>query len=216
MAVIFGDQEVVIKIFVVDLSAYDGWGASDGDTIDITGAGTTYVHFGTGILGYFQAEEIVAFSAAPSAEEGGNDAPPAGSDPPLPPVYPYPYSTGQVYARENLTANLRMTRGDTFKFTFQVFLNGTEVDITGYTFTMTCRYRVDEAVVFQLSTTTSGITITDPTNGIAQVTVPPSATSTLPLDVLRFPYDIQMTDGSANITTVMRGTLRIDPDCTYS
>jgi len=213
MPLIFGDLEVIIKTFVIDLAAYDGWGPQDGDTIDL--GGSAYVHFGPGILGYFQALEIVAFTTSPSAEEDAAvSGPPVGSDPPLPPSYPYPFSTGQVYARENLTANLRMTRGDTFIFKFQVFLNGVEVDVTGYSFVMTCRYRAPEAVVFTRSSPSTGIALTTPASGICTVTVAPSNTNTLPLEVLRFPYDIQMTDPSGNITTVLRGILRIDPDIT--
>jgi hypothetical protein len=189
-----------------------GWG--NGGIINLPSA--EFASFGPGWLGLYQDSEVIAFpnpviTALPDIEV------PVGSDPPLPPVYPYPVSSGSIYGRENLTANLRMTRGDNFTFVITVRLNGNIVDITGNTFTMTCRWAPSGNVLFTRSTSPGdGITLTDPTRGEATIELVPSNTNSAPLDTNLYDYDIEMVTPASKIYTVLRGKLRIDPDITQA
>lgn len=107
--------------------------------------------------------------------------------------------------------NLEMTRGDTLPFQVIVKNAGNAIDITGYSFRMTARYAIGEAVVFTL-TSPGQISITNAASGIINVTVPPSATSSLAPREYRLAYDIQAYSSAQTIYTVCSGTIVVDPD----
>lgn len=109
--------------------------------------------------------------------------------------------------------NLEMYRGDTYPFRVEVTNAGSPVNLSGCTFTMTGKYDItdtDGNAVFSISSPTY-IIITDATEGILSITIPPSATSSLPPRTVMLYYDIQMIDGT-NVYTISSGFLTIYPD----
>ena len=108
-----------------------------------------------------------------------------------------------------------MHRGDTFQFTLTVTQNNAAFNLTSATIRMTAKWRYDDAdvdAVFTVSTSTSGIVITNAAGGLATVTLVPSKTSSLPANRVDLYYDIQVTDASNNVYTVTDGTLIVLPD----
>lgn len=215
MAIIFGDQLVVVKEQDLDFT-YSTLGISDGTLIDLGGG--KYVQFGPGILGALYTARWVAFISAPSATEETPATLPITADPPFPPVWPYTWNTSLVYGREHLGQNMKMIRGDSYEFRVTITLDGDTVDITGGDFTMTAKWDVadsDANAVFQ-KTVGDGITLTDPTNGVITVKLEPADTNSLPLHTVDLFYDIQYIDTDGDVHTVLNGTLQVQPDVTTS
>lgn len=144
--------------------------------------------------------------------------PPPPIDPPFPPVFPYFFSTDLVYGRDNLNAALTMVRGDTYKFSGRVILNGVPVNLTDCVLRMTAKYKAtdpENQAVFSLSTANPlEILVTSAVNGEFSVTIASNRTSGLPGFTTRLYYDIQLTDATGAIFTVLRGTLTVIPDIT--
>lgn len=118
-----------------------------------------------------------------------------------------------------MSLNLKMVRGDTYKFDAVIILNGVAVNLTGGTIRMTAKWahsELDAAAVFQLSSPSSGIVITSASEGKISVTITSSQTSTLPAKKVELPYDIQYVDSTANVYTVLYGTLTVVPDVTLA
>ena len=140
-------------------------------------------------------------------------------DPPFPDTYPYLFSTDDIYGRDHLSLNLKMVRGDTYKFTATIILNGAPVDLTGGVVTMTAKWALgdsDNNAVFQVSSATSGITVTSPTTGEIAVTIASALTEPLPSRKVELPYDIQFVNTLNEVYTVLYGTLLIVPDATIT
>ena len=155
-------------------------------------------------------------TCGPPATTG--DLPP-DADPPFPPVYPYLFSTNDIYGRDNLSLNLKFVRGDSYSFNAAIILNGQPVDLTGGIVRMTAKWSVsdiDANAVFQLSSATSGITITSATAGEIRVDIPSSATTSLPAKKVELPFDIQFVNSVGKVFTVLYGTLVIVPDVTIT
>lgn len=117
-----------------------------------------------------------------------------------------------------MSVNLNIYRDRTFQFQIAVTQNGTTFNLTGAAIRMTAKYNytdADGAAVFQLHVG-SGITVTSPTGGLATVTIAPSNTSSLPQNPLTLYYDIQVTDASSNVWTVVDGTLYVTPNVTIT
>lgn len=113
-----------------------------------------------------------------------------------------------------MAVNLSMTRGDTLQFTLTVTQSGAAYNLTGCSIRMTAKYDptdLDASKVF-VRTVGSGITVASPTTGIAAVALTAANTSSLPAAPVNLYYDIQVTDGSSNIFTVVSGTLQVLPD----
>jgi len=93
-------------------------------------------------------------------------------------------------------------QGDSWSETFRWTRDGTPVDLTGAVATSAARSSMDELV--QLSVVIDA----DPTTGIFTVQAPSGG-----LAADRYAYDIQF-DQAGVITTVIGGTLHIEPDVT--
>jgi hypothetical protein len=114
--------------------------------------------------------------------------------------------------------DLELDRGDTgrYNMSFSVNLTGAKVWFTAK------RYMTDAdgAALIALSTTTSGITITDGPAGQASLVIPPAATAALttpnPPTPLALWYDIQVKESDGTVTTVQKGRLLITGDVTQS
>lgn len=111
-----------------------------------------------------------------------------------------------------------MRRGDTPLWLITVTQSGTPFNLTGYTIRMTAKYAVNDSdadALFQLSTTTGEIVITDAAGGLAQARPLRSSTSALTEDKTVY-WDIQISkNGSPDVTfTVDSGELLITRDIT--
>lgn len=114
---------------------------------------------------------------------------------------------------------LEMRRGDTPVFNLSVFDpddNNAPIDITGATIWMTAKASKDDADpgVFQISTTSGDITITDGSGGRARIVVPANATSAFTADRTLF-FDVQVKLlVSSRVHTPVEGTLVVKRDIT--
>lgn len=117
-----------------------------------------------------------------------------------------------------INQNLYIVRGNNKNFDVTITAqDGAPVNITGGTVRMTVKYDVgdaDASAVFSLSSSTTGITLTDPANGVATVNIPASATSALPYSNVRLVYDIQLTTSTPEVFTVLRGYFIVAPNIT--
>lgn len=97
--------------------------------------------------------------------------------------------------------NLQMTRNNDYSASFQVLQNGTAVNLTGGTLRMTAKWKysdLDASAVFQISSPSSGITVTDAANGKANFTIARAKTTSLPSHQVNLYYDLQLTDSNSN------------------
>lgn len=194
---------------------YDSEGPGDGVQIDWTSATAS---FGYPLVGGFLFSSAISFTdPLSSCDCPGEPAElPIGSDPPFPPVYPYLFSTGEVYGRDHLNANITMVRGDNYIFRGTVLNNGSVLDVSACTFTMTAKWSPKNSNAQAVFTRTngSGITIIDGPNGVIEVELVPANTNSLPDSQVFLDYDIQMVNGAGKIFTVTRGKLKVVPDIT--
>lgn len=113
--------------------------------------------------------------------------------------------------------NLRMRRGDTPTFQLTVTDRaGAPFNITNYSIWFTAKNSVDDVDpgLFQLSTTTGEIAITNGVGGIAEITPPSTSTSGFTTDRTLF-YDVQLRNAALTRTyTVCQGTLQVLRDIT--
>ena len=82
---------------------------------------------------------------------------------------------------------------------------------------MSAKWRVtdpDSAEVFSVFSPGSGISFINATLGTATVTIASDLTNVpaIPYHTIGLPYDIELTDVSGNIYTIMLGTLTIIPN----
>lgn len=105
--------------------------------------------------------------------------------------------------------DIKRTRGDTFPFDIYIKLNGSVIDISGYTFLLTVhKSQAPDAggsEEFQISPA-----IQDGPNGVIRVTLLPAEADIAPR---RYYYDLQMTNG-ASIRTVGKGAWIVEQDIT--
>jgi hypothetical protein len=145
---------------------------------------------------------------------------PTAADPPFPPVLPYLFSTDLLYGRDSVGDAIKMVRLDTVEIDFVAIEdnNGNALDLTSAVLTMTARYETTSTgVVFQLTSPSNGIVITDATAGEFTVTIPSVATILVPLIRTVLFFDIQASFGGPIPTvrkTLNRGQLIVLPDIT--
>lgn len=135
-------------------------------------------------------------------------------DPPV--TYTFCNATSP-YGRDFLNLNLKMIRGNDYSFNIQVVLNGNAVNLSGGTLRMTAKWRLTDAdadEVFSVYSPNNGITFISQTAGTATVKIASALTNVaqIPYHRVDLPYDIEYTDASGNIFTVMYGTLTILPN----
>ena len=116
------------------------------------------------------------------------------------------------------TQGLTIIHGDTTIFDVFITQDGVPLNVTGATFWFTAKYLYTDADnatgAFQLYSPSNGITITDATGGKIRITIPTTATSSLPYVATVMVYDLQMKDASTNIRTLTGGNLTVLPDAT--
>lgn len=125
--------------------------------------------------------------------------------------------------RDNITmattdTTLRLVHSETYSFDVVVYQNNTIVDLTGATIYFTCKWNysdADASAIFQLSIG-SGITVTNASAGAITITIPSSATSSLPYSDLYLAYDLCVITAASKRGFPLRGTLIVSPNVTRS
>ena len=115
---------------------------------------------------------------------------------------------------------LEMIRGDIVTWQFTVTDNSTAVNLTGATVRFVVRDSIpagtttsDSGAVFVV-TTTDNISLTDPTNGIMEITVPKASTySPASVNTLEYFYGVEaIFSGATDPASIAYGKLKIYPD----
>lgn len=109
-------------------------------------------------------------------------------------------------------SQLSMSRGDTRAFTITVTLSGVAQNITGCSIVFTATNTSNAAQTFTCSTAGGDIILTNPTAGIATLTVQPAKTTVLPNVPMLLQYSVVLTDTLGNVTTTERGSLQVTPN----
>jgi hypothetical protein len=109
----------------------------------------------------------------------------------------------------------QVARGDTIVFDATITRppGGPPVNLTGATLACTGRRTLEEAAaayVFRVGTD-SGIVLTNPTAGQCRVTIPPTATASLP-DWPALYVDLELTEADGRVSTPVRGRIILTPD----
>ncbi len=109
---------------------------------------------------------------------------------------------------------LRMVRNSDYTFSATLYRGGDVIDLTGASLTFTAKWTPrDTDTIFEL-TETDGINVTNPTNGEITVTIPSTATTTLPYDEVRLAYDLYVLTLTSVTGYPLRGTLVVSPNIT--
>ena len=117
---------------------------------------------------------------------------------------------------------LDIVRGDTKPLTATVTTNGVATSLVGGKLFFTAKTDVSnpDPGVFQLTWVdggaSSGITVPTPSSGVANITIPPSATSGLGAFVQTLQWDLEFVSAAGDVFSVARGTLTVTPDVTIS
>ncbi len=105
-------------------------------------------------------------------------------------------------------------RGDTAPFTVTITDGSSAINVTGYDFKLSVDPAPDPADatanLFSL-TVGDGITLSDPTNGVITVTL---STARADQEPNVYFYDLQWTDGTGFIRTIMQGQWEVQQDVT--
>ena len=138
------------------------------------------------------------------------------TDPPVPTIAPVTYSSTFVYGRQHMNQNFTLTRARTLVLTATITdqVNGTALDITGGSFSLIARWEVGGDAAITLTSPSSGMTLSDPTEGEITITFSPSSTTALPTQSadLIFPYECTYTDTSSNVYPVLYGKITVKPN----
>lgn len=137
------------------------------------------------------------------------------ADPPVPPVWPVlaagKFASDVIYGSERMNTNLRFVRGNTYTIKCVAVLDGAVINLINKTLTLSVKKNLNDVANFlQLTSPSGGITIDSAVDGTFTCTFAAALTSSLPAYVQRFPYDIDMIEGSV-VNTLARGYLIIVP-----
>lgn len=117
-----------------------------------------------------------------------------------------------------MAQNLTIVRLNDAQFAGVATLDGAVADITGATLTFTAKWTPqdsDASAVFQVGTTPlTGISITNPAAGEFLITIPDTATSSLPYNTTLLAYDLLLVTPSGSRATINRGVLVVVPNVT--
>lgn len=115
-----------------------------------------------------------------------------------------------------MTTNFSMIRGDTKRIDVSASIDGQPIDMTGTgkAWMSARRFPNSPQYVFQKSSPSSGISITNGVGGLFTVTISPGDTEALPAEPVTLYYDIQVRSTTGEIYTVTTGTISVSPDIT--
>jgi hypothetical protein len=109
--------------------------------------------------------------------------------------------------------NLYIPQGSTYthKFNYKKS-DDTAVDLTGFSARMQIKEFIDDTSAQWEGTTASGDLTIDTSNGSVTVKIP--ATDTSSFDFTRGVYDIELEDGSGEVTRLVKGEVYVDKEVT--
>ena len=102
-------------------------------------------------------------------------------------------------------------RGDTPTFTVTVLDNGSAMDLTGYTMTMTVKENEEDSDLEAKFQKTA--TISTPASGIGLITLTYEDSDLIPNI---YSYDVQLNNGTSNIFTCIKSTFTVKQDITIT
>lgn len=111
-----------------------------------------------------------------------------------------------------ISTPIEMVRVNTFSFDISITENESPVNLTGGILYFTAKWSpldADAQAVFQLSSPSSGITLISASGGTANITIPKTATTSLPYHDTLLDYDLKFVDAASQAFTVMRGKLNV-------
>lgn len=108
-------------------------------------------------------------------------------------------------------------RGDTTYFRVTIEDADGPIDLTGKVLRFTAKRGITHSDVQATirKSTGSGIELVDGETGVAEITIDPADTATLPAGSTRLLFDVQLTSGS-EVFTVVSGQLFVEPDVTIT
>ena len=113
--------------------------------------------------------------------------------------------------QEPVSINITRVRGDTFPFSFAIKdSDGNAIDITGYSFILTVDPSDEPPDASNNLFALTG-TVTDGPGGIVQFALTAMQADQTPAT---YYYDVQMTDTSGNIRTIIKGEWAVQQDIT--
>jgi len=98
-----------------------------------------------------------------------------------------------------LCPELSLVRGDTAILTFTITDGTSPINITGYTFRLMLRTAPDAASAISFT-----CVVTNGPSGIMTATLSSANSANLVKDTAYY-YDVEITDGSSNVTTIISG-----------
>jgi hypothetical protein len=110
--------------------------------------------------------------------------------------------------------DISITRGDDRDYDITVTTDvGNAWDITGAELRFAARYSGSiHTFIDKVSTASGEIDITNAAGGLALLHLDPADTLKLPLKTVNLQYDLQLTESSGPVTTIVSGTLTVAPD----
>lgn len=113
--------------------------------------------------------------------------------------------------------NLEIILGDSAQLTGHAFQNDAAMNLAGCTVYLTCKYHAGDPIgqaVFQKSSPSSGIVISDAATGTFVVAIASSDLSAITSTPQVLVYDVKIKTGSGYVSTVTSGTLTVMPSVT--
>jgi hypothetical protein len=113
----------------------------------------------------------------------------------------------------NANQRRALEQGSQFKhrLTMQESETGPPIDITGWTWEMQIRKRVDDPAILTLTSDGNGIDLIDETNGIIEINV--SSADTEALEPGTYKYDLEYTNGTETVR-LLEGDVEITAQIT--
>ena len=108
--------------------------------------------------------------------------------------------------------NFRIYQGDTFSTAPAWKINGSYVNVTGYTAEMQVRQDVDSASVIVELSTANGRIVTGTTDGKFTLTL--TAAQTTPLPPGNYVYDLEVTSPGGTVTKLLTGGFAVIAEVT--
>lgn len=109
------------------------------------------------------------------------------------------------------THNFEILQGETWTRTLTWKVDGTAVDLTGYTARMQVRQKVTSADTLLSLTSASGITLG---GSAGTITLSVSAVDTAAMTWREGVYDLELVSGGGEVTRLIEGRITVSPEVT--
>ena len=110
------------------------------------------------------------------------------------------------------TLNFTIEQGATFNLLLTWKIDGTPVNLTGYTARLAARVDVEDTeVILSLTTSNGGITLG---GALGTISLDQTATQTAVLQTGEFVYDLELQSGGGQVTRLVQGQLTVSAEVT--